>query len=163
MASTKLYSFVQTIKEVRRIIFTILDFHIYYLSWKYYVISIFSSNCALRTYFQYKQCCSYLIISETIQMAFFSELGCFSKSFYFLSFQNIFFIHNLRFSKEYTRMLRAILNKSWRQHQTKHQLYGHLLPITKTIQVKRTWHAWYCKSRTTSSNIHTAAMWGYGM
>ena len=27
----------------------------------------------------------------------------------------------------YTRMLRAILNKSWRQHPTKHQLYGHLL------------------------------------
>ena len=28
----------------------------------------------------------------------------------------------------YTRMLRAILNKSWRQHPTKHQLYGHLPP-----------------------------------
>ena len=33
----------------------------------------------------------------------------------------------------YTKMLRAILNKSWRQHPTKHQLYGHLPPITKTI------------------------------
>ena len=33
----------------------------------------------------------------------------------------------------YTRMLRAILNKSWRQHPTKQQLYGHLLPIKKTI------------------------------
>ena len=31
----------------------------------------------------------------------------------------------------YTRMLRAILNKSWRQHSTRHQLYGHLPPITK--------------------------------
>ena len=29
----------------------------------------------------------------------------------------------------YTRMLRAILNKSWRQHPTRHQLYGHLPPI----------------------------------
>ena len=38
----------------------------------------------------------------------------------------------------YTRMLRAILNKSWRQQLTKHQLYGHLSPITKTIQVRRT-------------------------
>ena len=38
----------------------------------------------------------------------------------------------------YTKMLRAILNKSWRQHLTRHQLYGHLPPITKTIQVKRT-------------------------
>ena len=35
----------------------------------------------------------------------------------------------------YTRMLRAILNKSWRQHPTRHQLYGHLPPIMKTIQL----------------------------
>ena len=44
----------------------------------------------------------------------------------------------------YTRMLRAILNKSWRQHPTRHQLYGHLPPITKTIQARRTRHAGYC-------------------
>ena len=41
----------------------------------------------------------------------------------------------------YTRMLWAILNKSWRQHPTRHQIYGHLPPITKTIQVRRTRHA----------------------
>ena len=44
----------------------------------------------------------------------------------------------------YTRMLRAILNTSWRQHPTKHQLYGHLPPITKTIQVRRTRHTGHC-------------------
>ena len=44
----------------------------------------------------------------------------------------------------YTRMLRAISNKSWSQHLTKHQLYGHLPPITKTIQVRRTRHAGHC-------------------
>ena len=44
----------------------------------------------------------------------------------------------------YTRMLRAILNKSWRQHPTKHQLYGHLPSITKTIQFKRTRHTEHC-------------------
>ena len=44
----------------------------------------------------------------------------------------------------YTRMLRAILNKSWRQHPTRHKLYGHLPPITKTIQVRRTRHAGHC-------------------
>ena len=44
----------------------------------------------------------------------------------------------------YTRILRAILNNSWRQHPTKQQLYGHLPPITKTIQVKRTRHARHC-------------------
>ena len=48
----------------------------------------------------------------------------------------------------YTRMLRAILNKSWRQYPTRHQLYGHLPPITKTIQVRRTRHAGhYWRSR----------------
>ena len=41
-------------------------------------------------------------------------------------------------------MLRAILNKSWRQYPTRHQLYGHLPPITKTIQVRRTRHAGPC-------------------
>ena len=39
----------------------------------------------------------------------------------------------------YTRILRAILHKSWR-----HQLYGHLPPITKTIQVRRTRQAGHC-------------------
>ena len=41
-------------------------------------------------------------------------------------------------------MLRAILNKSWRQHPTRHQLYGHLSPISKNIQVRRTRHAGHC-------------------
>ena len=44
----------------------------------------------------------------------------------------------------YTRKLRAILNKSWQQHPTRHQLYGHLPPIAKTIQVRRTRHARHC-------------------
>ena len=44
----------------------------------------------------------------------------------------------------YTRMLQAILNKSWRQHRTKQQLYGHQPPIIKTIQVRRTKHAGHC-------------------
>ena len=44
----------------------------------------------------------------------------------------------------YTRMLRAILSKSWRQHPTRHQLYGHLPPITRTIQARRTRHAGHC-------------------
>ena len=46
-----------------------------------------------------------------------------------------------KLDSNYTRMLRAILNKSWWQHRTRHQLYGHLPPITKTIQVRRTRHA----------------------
>ena len=42
-----------------------------------------------------------------------------------------------KFDGNYTRMLRVILNKSWRQHPTKQQLYDHL-PPTKTIKVRRT-------------------------
>ena len=44
----------------------------------------------------------------------------------------------------YTRMLRAILNTSWKRHSTKPQLYGHLLPITKTIKVRWTRYAKHC-------------------
>ena len=43
-----------------------------------------------------------------------------------------------------TRMPRAILNKSWRQHPTKQQLYDHLSPITEPIWVRRTRHAGHC-------------------
>ena len=50
----------------------------------------------------------------------------------------------LKIGGNYTKMQRAILNKSWRQHPTKHQLYGHLPPIMKTIQVRRTRHAGHC-------------------
>ena len=83
----------------------------------------------------------------------------------------------------YTSMLRAILNESWRQHPTKYQLYGHLPPSWKLskwdepdmedmLEKQGRAHKWYTpmdphiwlsKSRTASSSIHTAALWGYGM
>ena len=44
----------------------------------------------------------------------------------------------------YTKMLWVILNKSWRQHPTKQQLYGHLPPIMKTNEVRWTRHAGHC-------------------
>ena len=49
-----------------------------------------------------------------------------------------------KLDSNYTRMLWAILNKSWQQHPTRHQLYGHMPPITKTIQARRTRHAGHC-------------------
>ena len=55
-------------------------------------------------------------------------------------------------------MLRAILNKSWRQHPTRHQLYGHLPPITKTIKVRRTWHAGHCW-RSRDELIRDVLLW----
>ena len=58
----------------------------------------------------------------------------------------------------YTRMLRAILNKSWQQHPTRHQLYGHLPPITKTTQVRRTRHAGHCW-RSRDELIRDVLLW----
>ena len=58
----------------------------------------------------------------------------------------------------YTRVPRAILNKSWRQHPTRYQLYGHLPPITKTIQARRTRHAGHCW-RSRDELIRDVLLW----
>ena len=55
-------------------------------------------------------------------------------------------------------MLRAILNKSWRLHPTRHQLYGHLPPVTKTIQVRRARHAGHCW-RSRDELIRDVLLW----
>ena len=55
-------------------------------------------------------------------------------------------------------MLRAILNKYWRQHPTEKQLYGHLPSITKTIQIRRTRHAGHC-SRNKDELISDILLW----
>ena len=55
-------------------------------------------------------------------------------------------------------MLRAILNKSWRQYPTKQQLCGHLLPTMKTIKVRRTRHAGYYW-RSTDELISDVLLW----
>ena len=56
----------------------------------------------------------------------------------------------------YTRRLWAILNR--RQYPTKQQLYGHLPPITKTIQIRRTRHAGHC-SRSRDDLISDVLRW----
>ena len=58
----------------------------------------------------------------------------------------------------YTRMLRAILNKYLRQHPTKHRLYGQLPPITKTIQVRRTKHVGH-SWKSTDGLISDVLLW----
>ena len=58
----------------------------------------------------------------------------------------------------YTRMLRVILNKSWQQHPTRYQLYSHLPPITKTIQVRWTRHAGHCW-RSRDEPISDVLLW----
>ena len=58
----------------------------------------------------------------------------------------------------YTRTLRAILKKSWRQHPARHQLYGHLPPITKAIQTRRPRHAGHCR-RSRDELISDELLW----
>ena len=51
-----------------------------------------------------------------------------------------------------------LIAKSWQQHPTRHQLYGHLPPITKTIQVRRTRHAGHCW-RSRDELIRDVLLW----
>ena len=59
---------------------------------------------------------------------------------------------------KYTSLLRAILNKFWRQHPTKQQMYGHLHPIMKTIKVRWTRHAGQCW-RSRGEHISDVLLW----
>ena len=45
-----------------------------------------------------------------------------------------------KLDSNYTRMLWALLNNSWRQHSSKQQLFSHLPPILKTIKIRWTVH-----------------------
>ena len=44
----------------------------------------------------------------------------------------------------YTRMLRAVTNKSWRDHLTNEQLYGNISKISKSIRMQRLRFAGHC-------------------
>ena len=41
--------------------------------------------------------------------------------------------HDKKLNSNYTTMLCVILNEFWKQHHTKHQIYGHLSLISQTI------------------------------
>ena len=71
----------------------------------------------------------------------------------FIQFRRLYGYNILVYTRYWT-----ILNKSWRQHRTSHQLYGHLPGITKTIQVRLARHAGHCwRSRENS-----LVMYSYG-
>ena len=58
----------------------------------------------------------------------------------------------------YTRMLGAILNKSWQQHPTRHQLYGHLFPSRKLYKLDEP------DTRDTAgeARMNSSGMYSYG-
>ena len=89
----------------------------------------------------------YLLIGTTAawkKTAFYSIFQVVSILLYGCTTCTLFKRMEKKLDGDYARMLRAILNKSWWQHSTKQHLYGHLPPITKTIQVRRTRHAGHC-------------------
>ena len=83
----------------------------------------------------------------SVQIACTNLLSCLNGHFLtacYCSFQREDSSHPTSIVSVGYHVTRAILNKSWRQHPTRHQLYDHLPPITKTIQVRRTRHAGHC-------------------
>ena len=46
-----------------------------------------------------------------------------------------------KLDRNYTRILHAVLNKPWKHHPTKQQLYDHIPPISNNTQVRWTRHA----------------------
>ena len=74
----------------------------------------------------------------------FSQAGVVSILFYGCTTWKLTKRLKKKLDSNYTGMLRAILNKSWQQHPKRHQLYIHLPPIAKTIQVRWTRHAGHC-------------------
>ena len=59
----------------------------------------------------------------------------------------------------------AISHKSGQQHPTKQQLYGHLPPISKTIQIRQTRHArqfWRSKDELISNVLLSTLSHGHG-
>ena len=64
----------------------------------------------------------------------------------------------------YTRMLRAILNISWKQHPTKKRLYEKIPPISKIIRERRTrfaGHSWRSKQELVSDALLWRPQHGY--
>ena len=56
----------------------------------------------------------------------------------------------------YTRLLRAITNKSWRDHLTNEQLYGNIPKISKSIRMQRlrfAGHCWRSKDEVASDLV----------
>ena len=44
----------------------------------------------------------------------------------------------------YTRILRAVLRVSWKDHKTKDELHGNLPKITGTLRIRRLWFVGHC-------------------
>ena len=94
----------------------------------------------LTGYWQYKN-----LINDKIKCDFFQVVAV-SVLLYGCTTWIIMKCLKKKLNGNYTKMLCAVLNKSWKQHPTKQQLYGYLAPISQTIQVRQTtYRAYYWK------------------
>ena len=72
---------------------------------------------------------------------------------------HVIFLNYAYYIYIYSILLAAFLcKKSWRKHPTKHQLYGHLPPITKTFPVRWTRYAGHCW-RSRNELISDVLLW----
>ena len=63
-----------------------------------------------------------------------------------------------RLNGSYTRMIRAALNKSWKEHLTKEELYKRIPMVTETIRKQRTSFAGHCR-RADNELAITVLLW----
>ena len=73
-------------------------------------------------------------------------------------------------------MVHSVLNKSWKQHPTKQQLYGHLLPFSQEIRSrKNSWKIYFYillymdilllaeKEKKKKKKLHSSTLYGHRM
>ena len=111
------------------------------LKWGPQLSAVFSSSCPV------SNDCLYLVASGCQLKRSFFQAAVVSILLYGCTTWTLTKRLEKKLDGNYTRMLRAILNRSWQQHPTRRQLYGHLSPITKTIQARRIRHAGHCWRR----------------
>ena len=56
-------------------------------------------------------------------------------------------IYNCEVKVNVKKQFKYFLNKSWSQHPSKQQLYGHLPPILQTIQVRQIRYRGHCLTK----------------
>ena len=78
----------------------------------------------------------------------------------YLCYREVCYVWRINFYWEapFSIYIYIYIYKSWQQHPTRHQLYGQLPPITKTIQVRRTRHAGHCW-RSRDELIRDVLLW----
>ena len=76
-------------------------------------------------------------------MQFFPSSTCVDTAIW-MHYMDTNWTYGKKLDGHYTRILWAILNQSWRQYMKRQQLYSHLPPISKNINVRWTRYMGHC-------------------